>query len=128
MFAFLASSLGKYVIGFGVIAIVIGGFYAAFAFERHKAQSLQSRLDAAQVNVERLAAINAENAAALDELKKQRQFAEQVTATLRQQLSAMILSLEKAKEMVRKAPPSEDGPVAPVLKRALDSLPAKDKP
>ena len=62
-------------------------------------------------------------ASQLDDAERQRRAAEADIKALQEELAAQAESYDALRQRIRRAPASDDGPVAPVLRSTLEALP-----
>jgi hypothetical protein len=115
--------------GYGVLALVCAGLYGWVTFERLRVEKAHAEISAAadredhlKQQVKNAKTLNEMNVTELNAMKAEAfkwQKAAVAYETLAWQRRARINSILKE---VHNAPASDDGPVAPVLERVLDSL------
>ena len=64
-----------------------------------------------------------ETASQLDDVERQRRAAEADLKALQEELAEQAESYDALRQRIRRAPASDNGPVAPVLRSTLESLP-----
>jgi hypothetical protein len=75
-----------------------------------------------RVNFEAMEAVNAVNVAALEKLQAETARIEHVAAAARQANASQATEIENLRRKLRHVPPSDDGPVRPVLCDAVNEL------
>lgn len=117
----MLSKLGLAVVGVLVIALVMQYQYVSHlkemvAIERQAHENAHAAKRVAQ----------AETLAALDELlgvQQRYRLAEADIKALQEELAEQAEDYQALRQRIQRSPPSDDGPVAPVLRSTLEALP-----
>lgn len=114
-------TLRNILIAVGAVALITAGI--TFWYQRHEIASLSQKLIGANGQITTLQNVNRHNAETMQELaaddaRKQRLYQE------RQSREAVTKkSADSVKKELNDAPATDDGPIAPVLERALEWMP-----
>lgn len=108
--------IGALVLGLWFQHIYVNHLKEIVAIERQAAESAQQRTQEARQQA--LAAIDE-----LAEAERQRRASEAEIKALQEALAEQAASYDDLRQRIRRAPASDNGPVAPVLRDTLERLP-----
>lgn len=108
--------IGALVLGLWFQHIYVNHLKEMVAIERQAAESAEQRTQEARQQA--LAAMDE-----LAEVERQRRAAEADIKALQEELAEQAESYDALRQRIRRAPASDDGPVAPVLRSTLEALP-----
>lgn len=122
MLSLLASKGILAVLGAALIASLVGAGYLSYRHTLAQVQALGSANAAQAAQLDRAQAVNAGNLAQVKALEADAARATTALAEENQDLRRRLTREQAIEEEIAHAPAADDGPVAPVLRRALDGL------
>lgn len=123
--SFFLAPLARYALGAGLIAALAVAGYFYVAHLRARAEQAEFRASVAEDQRDKAIEVNAANARALGEIRRAHEAELAAVAADRDAALRRAGRVRIIREDVVRAPDSEDGPVALVLRRALDGLRAE---
>lgn len=113
----------------GALVLAVATFSGLYAYEAKKVERREALIAAHQAveavaarQIDEAKALNEGNQAALEALEQEVERQKGLAVKAERTARARDASLKQALKRIADAPLSEDGPIAPVLKRELDSL------